>query len=109
MLTGRAVDEAVVEVEVFWLDERGGQAAAIVAAPPPRYPVQCRERDHVPWLHDTGVRQHPVGDSVAGCDVTRQRDVVTVFAQFVEVVVHVGPLHPRQGARSRDTQQDNDW
>ena len=56
MLTGRAVDETVVEIEVFWLDERGGQAAAIVADPPARYPVQCRERDHVPWLHDTGVR-----------------------------------------------------
>ena len=46
---------------------------------------------------------------VSGCGVTRQRDVVTVFAQFVEAVVRVGPLHPGQGARSRDTQQDNDW
>ena len=108
MLTG-AVNEAVVEAEVFRLDKRDGQAAAIVADPPARDSVQCRERDHFPQLHDAGVRQHPVGDIVTRCDVTRQRDVVTVFAQFVEAVVGVGPLHPGLGAPPGDSQQDEDW
>ena len=94
MLTGCTVNEAVVEAEVFWLDECDGQAAAIVADPPACYSVQCRECNRFPRLHDASVRQHPVGDSVAGWDVTRQHDVVTIFTQFVEAVVRVGLLHP---------------